>query len=311
MEKCLPVRRDSVGSYKWSESVRYSLLALAKGPGASQVKSGEALYHCILGMRRESRSLHSSHMARGIGDGISLFFDVLLSRPDARSFFHNLLPEMANLALSLPHLLQNQFHDLEKLFALHRSGEALGFHPEVGLKLLRKQQRGIVVVSQRMAASLLACCFLCLYPSAERRKENLPHVNFDRLFAGVYERGESVQHKLICLLHYFQRVCQHMPDGVVSFERKVIPTQNLSNGDAFWSTSAAPLCPLTVVADGSIEDLGQNCLQVDFANKMLGGGALADGCVQVTFLLDKLSRVSSGSNHQPPFCSYSMFCPKP
>ncbi|KAG0590950.1 hypothetical protein KC19_1G138600 [Ceratodon purpureus] len=284
MEKFLPVRRDRVGSYKWSESVRYSLLALAKGPAASQVESGAALYDCILDMQRESGLSHATHMARGTRDGISLFFDKLLSRADARNFFHKLLSEMAKLALSLPLLLENQSKDLANLFALHRRGQALDFHvgflAEMGLKLLRQQQRGIVVLSQRIVASLLACCFLCLYPSAERRKENLPYVNFDRLFAGVCARGESIQHKLICLLHYFERVCQHMPDGVVSFERKVIPTRDLRNGNDFWSNSTAPMCPLTVVADGSIEDLGQNCLQVDFANKMLGGGALADGCVQ-------------------------------
>lgn len=295
MEKLLPVRKGRAGPYKWSESVRYSLLALAKGPGVSHVESGQALYACILDMQRESGLLHGTHMARGTADGISLFFDDLMSRPDARNFFHKLLPEIAKLALSLPILLENQSNDLAILFALRRRGQAVdssgGLHPEMGLKLLRQQQRGIVVLSQRMVASLLACCFLCLYPSAERRKEHLPYVNFDRVFAGVYERGKSIQHKLTCLLHYFARVCDSMPDGAVSFERKVIPTQNLRSGNDFWSTSTAPLCPLTVVADGLIEDLGQNCLQVDFANKMLGGGALADGCVQVSFLLHKLSRI--------------------
>lgn len=161
-----------------------------------------------------------------------------------------------------------------------------GLRPDMGLKLLSKQQQGMVVMSQRLAASLLACSFLCLYPSAERRRENLPYVNLDRLFAGIYERGESIEHKLLCLLHYFERVCSEMPEGVVSFERKVIPALNLRDGNAFWSQTTAPLCPLTVVVDGNIEDLGQDCLQVDFANKMLGGGALADGCVQVCSCTD-------------------------
>lgn len=281
MDKLLPVRRDRFGSPKWPQSVCYSLLALTRGPGASQVESGAALYHCILDMQRESGLGFASHNA---ANGLSLFFDNLLSRPDARNFFHRLLPQIANLALSLPLLLENQSHDLANLFAFHRKGKDPELSPEMRLRLLRKQQRGIVVLSQHMVASLLACCFLCLYPSAVRRKENLPYVNFDRLFAGVSERGKSHEHKLMCLLHYFERVCEAMPDGVVSFERKVIPTQNVRDGNAFWSARRAPLCPLRVVADGSIEDLGQSCLQVDFANKMLGGGALADGCVQVTFL---------------------------
>ncbi|XP_024374113.1 poly(ADP-ribose) glycohydrolase 1 isoform X2 [Physcomitrium patens] len=170
------------------------------------------------------------------------------------------------------------------LFTLHSRGKDVGscteLRPDMGLKLLRDQQRGIVVLSQRLVASLLACSFLCLYPSSERRQENLPHMNIDRLFAGIYERGESIEHKLLCLLHYFERVCQNMPEGVVSFERKVISLQNLKYSNTFWSSSTTSICPLTVVVDGSIEDLGQDCLQVDFANRLLGGGALGDGCVQ-------------------------------
>lgn len=35
-----------------------------------------------------------------------------------------------------------------------------------------------------------------------------------------------------------------------------------------------------VTAEGTIEDLGMGLLQVDFANKYLGGGVLGQGCVQ-------------------------------
>lgn len=291
MDRFLPVKRDKSrlgsSSYKWPENVKYSLLALAKGPRASQVEKGEPLYDCILDMQRESGFTDQNHMARDTADGICLFFDDLLSRSDARKFFHQVLPGIANLALALPLLLENQTEDLTKLFALHKTGKAdvttHELRPDMVLKLLPKHQKGMVVLSQRLVASLLACSFLCLYPSAERRRENLPYVNMDRLFAGIYERGESIEHKMICLICYFERVCQEMPDGVVSFERKVVNAQNLRDGNAFWSESSTKLCPLTVVVDGNIEDLGQECLQVDFANKMLGGGALADGCVQVFF----------------------------
>lgn len=287
MDRILPVKFRA-GSYKWPENVKYSLLALAKGPGASQVQSGEGLYDCILDMQRESGFVEKKHqhMARDTADGISLFFDDLLSRADARNFFYQVLPGIAKLALSLPLLLENQSQDLAKLFAfyggksIHTEHEGTELRPDMGLKLLGKQQQGIVVLSQRLVASLLACSFLCLYPSAERRRENLPYMNLDRLFAGIYERGESIEHKLLCLLHYFERVCRDMPDGVVSFQRKVIAALNLRDSNALWSESCVALCPLTVVADGKIEDLGQDCLQVDFANKMLGGGALGDGCVQ-------------------------------
>lgn len=39
---------------------------------------------------------------------------------------------------------------------------------------------------------------------------------------------------------------------------------------------------LQIVEKGRMEDEGLGCLQVDFANAFLGGGALGHGCVQVS-----------------------------
>jgi len=40
------------------------------------------------------------------------------------------------------------------------------------------------------------------------------------------------------------------------------------------------LVPFDVRTDGTIEDDGIAMLQIDFANKSIGGGVLATGCVQ-------------------------------
>lgn len=291
MEKFLPVQREGGGSsrsdgtsFVWPESVKFALLALSKGPRSSQVANGEALYDSIQDMQRESGLPHL-HMSKRTADGLSLFFDDLFSHTAAQRFFQHTLPNIAKLALSLPFLLSNQHEILVKHFSMYQAGNDQFGSAELGptmiLRLLRRHRPGMVILSQETVASLLACSFFCLFPSADRDKEHLPYVNFDRLFAGVYEKGESNEHKLLCLLHYFERVCSNMPQGVVSYERKCIPAQNLKEGNAFWSGSSVPLCPLTVIADGTIEDLGQEFLQVDFANRMLGGGALSTGCVQV------------------------------
>ena len=42
----------------------------------------------------------------------------------------------------------------------------------------------------------------------------------------------------------------------------MLPAQNLKESSALWSGSSVPLCPLIVIADGAIEDLGQEFLQV-------------------------------------------------
>lgn len=47
-----------------------------------------------------------------------------------------------------------------------------------------------------------------------------------------------------------------------------------------WANSTAQLQKLLVTANGTIEDNGTGMLQVDFANKFVGGGVLEDGCVQ-------------------------------
>ncbi|XP_031256537.1 poly(ADP-ribose) glycohydrolase 1-like [Pistacia vera] len=76
-----------------------------------------------------------------------------------------------------------------------------------------------------------------------------------------------------------------MPVIYVSFERKVLPLDSrplfISYPDAdAWSKFAVPLCPFEAYSLGSIEDHSTDALQVDFANKYIGGGALHRGCVQ-------------------------------
>lgn len=54
-----------------------------------------------------------------------------------------------------------------------------------------------------------------------------------------------------------------------------------------WQTLQVPLCALTVAPVGTIEDNGAGMLQVDFANKYIGGGVLGHGAVQeeIRFLI--------------------------
>jgi poly(ADP-ribose) glycohydrolase len=156
----------------------------------------------------------------------------------------------------------------------------------------------MVLLRLELVASLLACSFLCLFPTEHRREEQLGRINFDKLFAGIYERGgkKKKENKLRCLLDYFDRVCNSMPQGTVSFERKVLPKEAIN--DAIWGSSGAPLCPITVLQEGCIEDDGRDCLQFDFADRLLGGGALGDGCVQVRASF--ISAILSLSPPPPP-----------
>ena len=80
--------------------------------------------------------------------------------------------------------------------------------------------------------------------------------------------------KLRCILHYFCRVTTRMPEGKLTFHRRVVDT------DISWLEAALPVLPVRICEKGLIEDADE-CVQADFANKVVGGGVLGRGAVQV------------------------------
>ena len=67
-----------------------------------------------------------------------------------------------------------------------------------------------------------------------------------------------------------------MPNGVISFERRCQKTF------PEFETANDKLNKILVKGSGVIETEGADYVQVDFANKFIGGGALGWGCVQET-----------------------------
>ncbi|CAF1331347.1 unnamed protein product [Rotaria magnacalcarata] len=134
-----------------------------------------------------------------------------------------------------------------------------------------------VTMSQRQAASLLACAFFCLFPyrtglKVKKEYENFQNPNFNTL----YQRGplEKIE-KLKCILHYFERITRQMPNGVITFRRYALPDQALPK----WGKSTKGLTAMHLTTARKIEDI-ECVLQVDFANKYIGGGVLTSGCAQ-------------------------------
>lgn len=87
------------------------------------------------------------------------------------------------------------------------------------------------------------------------------------------------QSKALEFLPYVSIHLQHIaPVGVVTVIRRHIAEHELVN----WSQCYADFrsTSLHVTSNGTIEDQGVGLLQVDFANKFLGGGVLGHGCVQ-------------------------------
>ncbi|GLT73693.1 hypothetical protein SLA2020_455310 [Shorea laevis] len=256
----------------WPSQVVEALKALSRGPDHSRVCSGEVLSSAIADIRASLPLFEP--LAPFAPQGYALFFDELMSREDSRKWFEEVLPELANLLLRLPVLLETHYQN------------ALRNGMETGLRILGPQEAGIVFLSQELVAALLACSFFCLFPVTNRGAKQLPAINFHELFACLYESySESQENKIKCIVHYFERICSQMPSGFVSFERKLLSLEyhplHISYPKAdFWGKSAIPLCPFEAHSSGLIEDQSNDALEVDFANKYLGGGALRRGCVQ-------------------------------
>uniref|UniRef100_A0A1B6C9X7 poly(ADP-ribose) glycohydrolase n=1 Tax=Clastoptera arizonana TaxID=38151 RepID=A0A1B6C9X7_9HEMI len=184
------------------------------------------------------------------------FFKRLYKKKNQNTFFANVLPKIIKLALSLPKLITGS------------------------IPLLHQKKTHSISLSQQQISCLLANAFLCTFPrrnSSKRHSEfnSYPDINFNRLFGG-HKENNSIQEKLKCLINYFRRVCDKVPDGVVTYSRHYFPDKKCSN----WKNETKQLPNLHVSSAGAIEEQGLGFIQMDFANKFVGGGVLSRGCVQ-------------------------------
>uniref|UniRef100_A0A6V7LA66 poly(ADP-ribose) glycohydrolase n=1 Tax=Bracon brevicornis TaxID=1563983 RepID=A0A6V7LA66_9HYME len=188
-------------------------------------------------------------------------FSEIFEEEECEMFFKHLLPKMIQLALQLPTLITGP------------------------IPLLKKHTNFSISMSQLQVASLLANAFFCTFPrrnslNPQSEYAAFPHINFNRLFACYKEnepnRSAAVTEKLKCLFHYFRRVTMSPPEGTITIQRRYIPPKNCPR----WDKLNIPLPPLHITSKGTIETEGAGLLQVDFANKYIGGGVLNWGCVQ-------------------------------
>lgn len=190
-----------------------------------------------------------------IWDFVSLheLFVIHFSERETRLFFDIYLPKLVTLALQLPQLIQ------------------------CPIPLLKQGKNGSISMSQQQAACLLANGFFCTFPRRNTDKSNseyanYPDINFNKLYS---KRGENVIEKLKCVVNYFRRVLDDMPKNIITFQRRSIDVQQ------DWENSTLKLSrtKFCIESKGRIEE-GDGMLQVDFANRFIGGGVLGHGCVQ-------------------------------
>ncbi|XP_028651315.1 poly(ADP-ribose) glycohydrolase isoform X1 [Erpetoichthys calabaricus] len=173
-----------------------------------------------------------------------------LDDAEVRHLFESLLPDMVNLAIRLPKLCTQP------------------------IPLLKAKMNHSITMSQEQISCLLANAFFCTFPRRSSRKSeysNYPEINFNRLFEGSATKKREKLKTLIC---YFRRITEKKPTGLVTFTR-----QSLSSFPK-WESSKTLLTRLHITSEGTIEDQGYGMLQVDFANRFVGGGVTGSGLVQ-------------------------------
>ncbi|KNC51642.1 Poly(Adp-ribose) glycohydrolase [Thecamonas trahens ATCC 50062] len=199
------------------------------------------------------------------------FWDESASKDEAHRFFVDTLPRMAALALSLPALFPDP------------------------VPLLRRGEPGAVTLTQAQLACAMAVAAFGCWPYRNARRGSsardlaaFPSFTFMHLYAAV--RKPSVAGKFRCLIHYFEEACAaYSPDAPganVTFARLV------AHRETDWDDDETLLEAVTIDADALIEDVasadaGWDFVEVDFANRFVGGGVLGNGCIQeeVRFLI--------------------------
>ena len=180
-----------------------------------------------------------------------------LSNEESEKFFKETLPKMINILLSSESIIPRP----------------------VPLLVSGKSQS--IILTQEQASVILVNAFFCTYPLRNANGahyRNFPYINFNILFGrGTSSRTpKSKLQELKCLIHYFTRITESTPSGVLTFSRVGLTPENVPN----WGKSKKRMSKLHITSEGSIETEGQGMLQVDFANKFVGGGVLTFGMAQ-------------------------------
>lgn len=201
---------------------------------------------------------NASHAKKWDFTALHLYCVKVLEPDAAEHLFDSLLPDMVQLALRASELCTKP------------------------IPLLKRGMNHSITMSQEQVACLLANAFFCTFPRRNSRRSeysNYPDINFFRLFEGSSSRKIE---KLKTLMCYFKSVTEQMPTGLVTFTRKKLEQP------PDWESSQTLLTRLHITCEGTIEENGYGMLQVDFANRFVGGGVTSSGLVQeeIRFLIN-------------------------
>ena len=194
---------------------------------------------------------------------LQAFFSIF-SESQRNNFFDVILPFLGLLALQIETL----------------------FKKDQLVKRLVQGNKGSLVLSKQKVACLVVHMFFCTFfidqPKPQKGKKLWGKINKNWNFSGlfksskIFHKNPSKIEKLNCIYHYFERLNNELLDLQITYIRVNSPMKSLDN----WLFSSKSLKNVDLKDKNFIETYIQNTIQLDFANKYLGGGVLNTGCVQ-------------------------------
>ncbi|CBY33521.1 unnamed protein product [Oikopleura dioica] len=136
--------------------------------------------------------------------------------------------------------------------------------------LLKNGMNKSIWITQEQCATALVLSFFFCWPESSIRwsqSKNATYnmMNFDHIFQYPSSYNDQIFPRLQCFLHYFKRVTNERPVGVISLKRvSAYEFPDLKDKSKKWHD-------VCFVPDGLIEDQGRNNVQVDFADEFIGG----------------------------------------
>lgn len=119
---------------------------------------------------------------------------------ESRNFFQSLLPKMQKILRNAPRVLT------------------------VAPCLLKTGMNKSIWMTQEQCATALVLSFFCCWPESsiriyQSKDATYNMMNFDHIFQYPSSYFSQIFPRLQCFLHYFKRVTDEMPVGVISFKR--------------------------------------------------------------------------------------------
>ena len=142
---------------------------------------------------------------------------------------------------------------------------------------------GSIRLTQRQCLCVLSNAFFCTFTDRPSRNclsvDDLPSINLDELYGGGWGSVEVA--KLRMLFNYFERMRQRHSQGDPLHRPLLFNRREAHHSSAaLWEQCGEALSQPVMHGLGQSIDDAKNMLRVDFANCVVGGAAIAYGCVQ-------------------------------